>query len=578
MATETEQLEALKGSTIMLVDDEPTTIETLKIFLESEGYSNFITISDPRAVLHRLETEETDVVVLDLHMPHVGGFEILEAIRTHPKLSRTPVLMLTSANDPATKLEALELGATDFLGKPVDPSELALRLRNTLAAKAYQDRLSHYDGVTGLPSQNRFIERTDRTLATNARGGSAILHIQLIGFQRINDALGYGFGDALLRAAANRIGKFVRSGEFAAAGSRVQPMLARVGRDEFALFVPGIADRQQAETMAGRILEKFDQPFRSRTRDVSLKLAIGISMSRDSSGPVELLLRQARICSSRRSEAGGYLVYDAALGAQMARRMRLEHELRHAIERDELRLEYQPKVDTGSNQILGAEALIRWNHPTMGRIPPNDFIPLAEEIGFIDQIGEWALREACRQAQRWQVAGLPAITMSVNVSAIQFAGGALVGTVRSALADSGIDPGFLVLELTEGTLIEDLDSATEILNEITRMNVSVSVDDFGTGYSALSHLSRLPLDELKIDRSFVQGIPGDQKRATIVRAIVALAHGLGLSVVAEGVETREQLAYLRSLGCDQYQGYLYSAAVPPERWAELVRTKNGSPV
>jgi diguanylate cyclase (GGDEF)-like protein len=575
MAREVEQLEGLKGSTIMLVDDEPTTIETLKIFLEGEGYSNFVTISDPRTVLQRLASEDIDVVVLDLHMPHVGGFEVLEAIRSHPKLSYIPVIMLTSATDAATKLEALELGATDFLSKPVDPSELALRLRNTLAAKAYQDRLSHYDGVTGLPSANRFIERTDRALATSQRAGSAVLHIQLIGFQRLNDALGYGFGDALLRAAANRLGKFVRSDDFA--GPREgQPMLARVGRDEFALFVPGLADRRQAEAMAERLLATFAPPFRARTRDVPLKLGIGISLSPDAVGSAELLLRQARICSSSRSEAQGCTVYDAAFGAQMARRMKLEHALRHAIERSELLLEYQPKVDVGSNQILGAEALIRWKHPTMGRIPPNDFIPLAEEIGFIDQIGEWALREACLQGQRWQRAGLPAITLSVNVSAIQFASGQLVPTVRSALKESGLDPGFLVLELTEGTLIKDSEAAAEILNEIASMNVSVSVDDFGTGYSALSHLSRLPLDELKIDRSFVQGIPEDRKRSAIVRAIVALAHSLGLGVVAEGVETREQLAYLRKLGCDQYQGYLYSPAVPPERWPELIRAKNGA--
>jgi len=569
------QFESLKAATIMMVDDEPTTLEVLEEFLKGEGYRNFVTITDSRRALDHARSEAPDVLLLDLMMPHVGGLEILRAMRADHALEHVPVIILTSSVDAETKLEALELGATDFLGKPVDPSELALRLRNTLAAKAYQDRLANYDALTGLPNRRAFLERLERALR-RARAGSepcCIFQLGLDRFKQINDTLGNAVGDAILRGVAERLERVVRPGDLLGVPATGEAgTLSRIAGDEFSLLLPGVGSVERGARVAQRILASVAEPFSIDGKELFVTSSIGIALFPDDGEALETLLGNAGIAMShaKQERANTYRFYSPSLNAESAERLDLEGRLRRALEREELLLHYQPKVDIRTGRVVGAEALMRWQHPELGLVPPGKFIPVAEDSGLMAPMGEWALRAACRQATAWHAAGLPEVRISVNVSSLQFRSDALPGIVASALEESGLEPKYLVLELTESVIMENPESASRMLQQIKRMGLGLSIDDFGTGYSSLSYLKRFPLDELKIDRSFVKGVPHDADDAAIVSAIIGMAHGLGLVVVAEGVETREQLAFLEERGCEEFQGFLFSRAVPPAEWEALL--------
>ena len=571
------RLETVKGAVIMMVDDEPTIIEVLEAFLEGEGYENFVTTTDSREALPLLESRRPDVLLLDLIMPNLSGLEILSLIRNDQLLKHTPVIILTSSSEEETKLEALELGASEFLAKPVDPSELALRLRNTLATKAYQDHLTYFDGLTGLPNRRLFVERTDRALE---RAGSrsrecAVLHIDLDRFTQINDALGHRVGDTVLKAVAERLEKSVRISDLlgTSALQAESTPLSRVGGDEFLLFLAEIRSIDRAALIARRILSEISEPLCTDGQDLFLTSSIGIALFPGDGKDAEALAGNASVALSHAKQRGGndYQFYSKALNAESFERLSLENQLRGAPEREELLLHYQPKFDIRNGQIIGAEALMRWQHPELGLLLPERFIPIAEETGLIESLGEWALRAACRQNRAWQGAGLSPVPVSVNVSSKQFRSRSLPETIREALQASGLEANHLHLEVTESMLIENPQATFEMLREIRAMGLEISVDDFGTGYSSLSYLKSLPLDELKIDGSFVSGVPGDSDDVAIVIAIIGMAHSLGLRVVAEGVETEEQLAFLEEQGCDQYQGSLLGMPVAPDQWAALVR-------
>jgi diguanylate cyclase (GGDEF)-like protein len=572
-----------RSATLLMVDDEPTTIDVIEMFLQAEGYERLIPITDSRRALGAIAEERPDVVLLDLNMPEVGGLDILRAMRADEALAHVPVIILTSSADADTKLRALELGANDFLAKPVDPSELVLRLRNTLAAKAYQDQLEYYDRLTGLPNRRLFTERLGQALgsARRAEAHCAVLYIALDRFRHINDTLGRAVGDTLLSAAAGRIAKCVEDGAPpAAASGKPGRILSRVGGDEFAWLLSGCGSVEDAEQVARRLLSRLQDPFGLDGRELFTSFSIGIAFFPDDADNAEALLANAGIAMSHASRGGGNAVqfYNASLNARSAERLNLESQLRRALDRDEISLHYQPKVDIGTGRIIGAEALMRWRHPQMGSVPPNHFIPIAEESGLIASLGEWAIWCACRQGRIWHDAGLP-LPISVNLSAKQFHAGGIEETIRNALQGSGLEGRWLVLELTESMIMENFHESSDVLRALKDMGVEVSVDDFGTGYSSLSYLKRFPLDELKIDRSFVKGVPQDADDAAIVTAIIGMAHSLGLKVVAEGVETEEQLAFLRDRGCDEYQGFLCSKPVVAADWSRLLQEhSNGAGV
>ncbi len=572
------EAQALSDALIMLVDDEPTTTDIVQMYLEDAGYHRFVTTSDSVDALGLAQKAHPDVLLLDLMMPEVSGFDILGAMRADEELAHIPVIVLTSSTDAETKLRALELGATDFLAKPVDSSELVLRLRNTLSAKAYQDRLAYYDNVTGLPNRRLFMQRLERSLERAKQSGkrALILHIGLDRFKQINDTLGHTTGDVLLKMVGRRIEQCVRTTDVITRSSSTRGSssgtLSRIGGDEFTILLLDIEGTDAVTPMVRRLLDSLGDPFRLQGEDLFLTASIGIVVSPDDGEDVETLLKHAGIAMSHAKQRGRntYQFYSESLNAQSMRRLSLENALRKALENEELVLHYQPQVDA-AHRVTGAEALLRWNHPELGMIAPGEFIPIAEDTGLIVPIGDWVLQAACAQAHAWESAGLGRLRMSVNVSSRQFQDSRLlVESIRAAIERSGLSGESLVVELTESLLMVRPEKNVGALEAMKEMGLKLSIDDFGTGYSSLSYLKRFPLDELKVDQSFVRDVPADTDGAAIVSAIIAMAHSLDLTVVAEGVETAAQLDFLKSRSCDEYQGYLFSRPVTADALADLL--------
>ena len=349
--------------------------------------------------------------------------------------------------------------------------------------------------------------------------------------------------------------------------------VARLGGDEFVLVLGDTADRAEIDAIARRVVEALEHPVMIADVSVHASPSIGIAFYPQDAGTAEAVVAHADAAMyvAKQRGRGNVQYFEAAMAGVMQDRVRLESELHDALAQGQLEMHYQPKVDTATGLVHGAEALIRWRHPLRGMVPPGDFIPLAEECGVIAAIGEWVIREACRQARAWQVAGLPALRVAVNVSATQFRSGNLAKVVSCALAEAGLEARYLEIELTETAVMTNPEESIEILEQLSRMGVLVAVDDFGTGYSSMSYLRRLPIDKLKIDRSFIDEILSRPDDASIVGAIISLAHSLRLKVVAEGVETHEQLGFLKELGCDQYQGFHFSAALAARDFEALVR-------
>ena len=578
-AEQDSQLDKLKNALIMMVDDEPIMTEMIQTFLEDAGYRNFITTDQSAQAMALLALHRPEILLLDLIMPEVSGFDILHAMRADSSLQHMPVIVLTSSTDAVTKLQALELGAADFLAKPVDPSELALRLRNTLAAKAYQDQLAYYDALTGLPNRRLFLDRFNLELTNASRDakGVAILHIGLDRFKQINDTLGLRVGDAVLREAGQRVEQSVRVSDpsegLGSASSWVT--LSRVGGDEFAVLLPEAAHFENAAIVARRILNAMAEPVRVEGQEVFVSASIGISVFPYDGKETDTLLKHASIATYHAKEHGRntYQFYSREINARSVERLKLENELRKALKNDELMLYYQPKVDVKTGRMTGVEALLRWNHPKLGLVMPGVFIPLAEEAGLIVRMGEWVLQEGCRQAQAWHDAGLTGLGVSVNVSPQQFCQPGLMDAIRDALHRSGLEARYLTLELTESMIMENASRNIETLHEMKGTGLKISIDDFGTGYSSLSYLKRFPLDELKVDRSFLGDLQNGADDAAIVSAIIAMAHSLNLRVVAEGVETQRQLAFLKARGCDQCQGYLFAKPMPAEELTAMVERR-----
>lgn len=563
-------------SLIMMVDDEPINLEVLQTFLQDAGYKKFVQCSEPLKAMDVISVQRPDVILLDLVMPEMSGFEILKRMRNSDTLRHIPVIILTSSTDADTKLMALELGATDFLGKPFDPSELALRLRNTLSAKAYRDRLENYDSVTGLPNRRLLTERLERELRQAAGAGTvgAVIQLNLDRFKQINEALGLGIGDSVLKGVAMRLdlalGGAVAAGK---AGDPFNPpLLARLGGDEFTVLLMGLANGEAAAALAETLLAAVAAPFRAGGEEVVLAASAGVSVFPDDGMEAGALLNNAAVAMRQAKQKGGGCceVYSRELSAKSLNRLNVENELRRAIEREELRIFFQPKVRVENGRGSGAEVLVRWQHPERGLIGPDKFIPVAEETGLIVPLGEWVLRTACTQTADWLRTGLRVPRFSVNVASPQFRTLQFPKMVASALQDADLDPRFLGLELTESAMMEDAPRSIRALQELKEIGVRLSIDDFGTGYSSLAYLKRFPLNEIKIDKSFVLGVDTDADNAAIVIAIIAMARGLSLSVCAEGVETKSQLALLKRHACDECQGYLFSKPVPAETFAKML--------
>ncbi len=577
LAVQTAQL--MGQAKIMMVDDEPLNMEVLQVHLETEGYNRFVMLDDSAMALECLRQEKPDVLLLDLVMPKVSGFEILKSIREDAELGDTPVIVLTSSDDSDTKLQVLQLGATDFLSKPVDASELALRMRNTLSARAYQHKILNVDMLTDLPNRYQFTrhvgEEIKAAFKTDAK--TALLLININRFKAINDSLGPERGDEVLRAFADRLTDFMNQ---SCIGSNYcsqsgRQIVARAGGDRFAVLKP-IPDVVDVSDELCSLLEEFsrvmDEPFSVENQDIYLNLDIGVSTLTAQTRSVDALLNDAETAMMHAKSRGDaqYAFYSEQMDARARELLSMENGMRTAVENGEIFLVFQPKVNVPTGLIAGAEALVRWMHPEFGLISPVDFIPLAEDTGMIVSIGEWVLRESCQTAQQWREKGHPDFKIAVNVSIRQLHETDFIKIVQSALDDSGLPAASLVVELTENMIMENAETNIVKLQQLKEIGVKLSIDDFGTGYSSLSYLQRFPLDQLKIDRSFIKEIKSFKDRMPIVKAVTSLAHDLGLSVVAEGIETHHQLAHIMALKCEEYQGYYCSKPISAEEFYTLL--------
>lgn len=579
-AGEGEPRELINAS-VMMIDDEPIMIELVRAFLDEAGYREFVGLSDPVNALARIHAERPDVLLLDLMMPKVNGFQILEQVRADSQLKMTPVIVMTSASDAETKLRVLELGATDFLEKPVDPSELALRMRNTLAFKAYRDRLAFFDALTGLPNRRLFLNQLATSVRRAQRTGAqcALLHMDLDRFKQVNESLGHRVGDALLKAVAQRLNASLRGTDTIGRISEHPNeqssgwSISRVGGDEFTALLPDLKKIDHVEIVARRILSVMAKPFHIEGHELFITPSIGIAICPHDATESEQLLKcgDAALTHAKQRGRNNYSFYSTGINAKALERLTVENQLRRAVERNEFVLHYQPKINVRSGKLVGAEALIRWQHPERGLLSPDKFIPIAEEANLIDEIGRWVLFEASRQGKEWIDMGFNNCPVSVNVSSPQLRDQRLLRDVTEALQATGLPAQHLTVELTESILMGNTADVMDQLAQLAAMGVALSLDDFGTGYSSMAYLKQMPLAELKVDRSFVRGLPTERASVAIMSAVIALAHGLGLSVIAEGVETIEQLEFLQSKNCDLYQGYLFSKPVPAEQFLEMLR-------
>ncbi len=427
--------------------------------------------------------------------------------------------------------------------------------------------LATHDALTGLPNRVLMDDRISQCMALADRQSQtfAVILLDLDRFKLVNDSLGHGVGDELLKEVARRLKSVVREID----------TVARLGGDEFVLIITQSPDRDAVQAVARRIIESLNAPVRVAGLEIHTSPSIGIAFYPGDAATVETLLANADAAMYYAKQQGrnNYQCFMPRMNTATQEKVRLESDLHAALEHKQFELHYQPKVNTATGVMHGAEALLRWTHPVHGSIPPAKFIPIAEECGLIGAIGAWVVREACRQARAWQLAGLPSLRVAVNLSASQFRQGNIVAIIRNALDAADLDARFLEVELTESAVMSDPEESIAILETLSAMGVLVSVDDFGTGYSSMSYLRRFPIDKLKIDRGFINDVMSRTEDASIVRAIVSLAHSLNLKVVAEGVESTEQLEFLKSLGCDQYQGFHFSPALPAAQFEALARTK-----
>jgi diguanylate cyclase (GGDEF)-like protein len=554
---------------VLLIEDNPGDARLIQAMIEEEEGAPFqLHFADRLALgLEHLSASETALVLLDLSLPDSFGLETFTKVYTHSPT--VPIIVLTGNDDQKVALSAVKGGAQDYLVKGRLDRELLLRsMHYSIERKRYQVQLEHqanYDALTGLPNRNLLHDRLKQAVyAQRNPRNIAVVFMDLDHFKFVNDSLGHSVGDKLLKAMGERLRGTLREGD----------TVGRVGGDEFVLI---LADQNNEEVIfraMQRISAKVAEPITVEGKELYVTCSAGISLYPQDGPDVDTLLKNADAAMYRAKEHGrsNFQFYTSEMNERVNERLALEGALRRALERQEFLLHYQQKVDLRSDTIIGAEALVRWMHPEWGLVRPARFITLAEETGLIVPLGEWVLREACRQARAWLDEGLRPGVVSVNLSARQFRQQDLVRMVSRILEETRLEPQHLEMELTESMVMHNVDSAIATLQGLKSLGVRLSVDDFGTGYSSLSYLKDLPIDALKIDRSFVRDIGGGAEtgEGILAQAIISLGHNLHLKVVAEGVETDAQVRFLRRHGCDEVQGFLYGEPVAPEAHARLL--------
>jgi len=562
---------------ILVVDDIPENIHELLEALRDE-YRIQVASTGVQALAAVQGAVPPDLVLLDIVMPEMDGYEICRRIKATPTGNRIPVIFVTMVDATEQKVKGFGLGAADYITKPFDIDEVRARIRTHLelsrlrrfledlvAQRSAMLQISeekyrflmHRDPLTHLPNRELFAELLAHAILQAERDQArfALLFLDLDNFQTINESLGHRLGDQLLVEVSKRLQVLLPGCD----------AIARIGGDEFNIILDE-NEGMPVDLTAQRIIDAFAEPFAVGGGSVYVGVSIGIALYPDDGRGAETLQSSADAALHQAKVQGrGILRFFSPEMTQRARgRLTLEADLRRALERQELRLHYQPQVDLQSGEIVGLEALVRWQHPERGMVSPGEFIPLAEESGLVIPLGDWVLREACRQATQWTTAGLKPLRMAVNVSAVQLSRGHLVASVKDVLQDTGIAPELLELEITESFVMLDRDQSLRSLAELKALGVRLSIDDFGTGYSSLAYLQQLEVHKLKVDMSFVRDMIINSGNASIVKAVIAVGHSLGLEITAEGVETQNQARRLLAMQCDVAQGYLVSRPLPAE--------------
>jgi diguanylate cyclase (GGDEF)-like protein/PAS domain S-box-containing protein len=694
------------SATILIVEDEAQNRKLLEALLQPEGYVTLCAASGEEA-LASIAKRAPDLILLDVMMPGMNGYQVAAALKENPATSNIPIIMVSAQTDRTARLAGLTAGAEEYLTKPVDRAELWLRVRNLLRLKALGDllqnhgaileqqvrvrtadlqrfrtamdatadaiflvnratmrfvevnatacnmlgyareellaigprqiraaapelldysydaliaghgasdlaeihllrkdgslllveehrqalhsgedwiivgvmrditerkkaeqrlhHLAHYDALTGLPNRTLFYETLKKALARFTKDGwlVAVLCIDLDYFKNVNDTLGHAIGDELLVQFSNRLGQCVR----------IRDTVGRLGGDEFALILLMEGGKEGAARMASKIREVLRAPFELKGHEVTITASIGITIHPDDASDPEILMKYADTAMYRAKQAGRdtFRFFTAQMNTDVLARLDLETALRKAVENDEFVLHYQPKVQLSTGRIAGLEALLRWERPGHGLVSPKEFMPLLEETGLVLRLGSWVIATACRQIGTWMRSSIDPVRVSVNVAGRQFIEGDLEADVYQALADNDIPADLLELELTESSLMANTERTIATMQSLKKRGVHISIDDFGTGYSSLAYLRRFPIDKLKIDIAFVREITSNPDDTAIALAIIRMAHSLKLEVIAEGVETAGQLAYLRRHHCDLIQGYLFSPPLPALEMERMLR-------
>jgi diguanylate cyclase (GGDEF)-like protein len=623
------------NASILVVDDRENNVELIRSMLRAAGYVSVSFTTNPLDVCGLHRRNRYDLILLDLMMPKMDGFQVMEGLKEIEEIKpgeSLPVLVITAQAE--HKKRALQAGAKGFISKPFDRLEVLTHIRDALEIRLLQkvlqqsmaglenmrskrtaplqetgelpgrpngatqreeaDRrlpqLAHYDALTNLPNRTLFYESLKKTIrqAEASLRIISVLYLDIDDFKNVNDTLGRAIGDEVLRQFSVRLLECLR----------VTDMVARLGGDEFGciLFTPDASG--DAGVVASKIRESLRQPFEVQGNSIMLTASMGISIYPSDSLDPDTLVKNGDTAMYRSKKAGRdtYRFFTAEMNARAIQKLEQENALRKAVERNEFVLHYQPKVELLKGQITGVEALIRWNRPGYGFVPPSEFISVLEQTGLINQVGAWVLETACKQIAEWKRVGIGEIPVSVNVSGRQFSQVSLKRDViriieennvhpqllefelqtERALRENSIDSDLLELELTESSLMTHARKTISILKRLKGLGIRISVDDFGTGYSSLAYVKRFPIDVLKIDRSFVIDIITNPANAAITTAIIEMAHSLDVRVVAEGVETVEQLDFLRERGCDEIQGYYFAPPLPASEISKLLLNGNTS--
>ncbi|HEY9878199.1 MAG TPA: EAL domain-containing protein [Leptolyngbyaceae cyanobacterium] len=583
---------------VLVIDDERHNFDVIEALLSQEGYQLQYAASGQRA-LERLDRYRPDVILLDVMMPGLDGIEVCRRIKALSEWQSVPIIIVTALTAKEDLANCLSTGADDFLSKPINGLELRARVRsmlrireqylklesfNAVLEEAVQQRTAQLqdmifqDSLTQLPSRTFLLQKVGEALQAND-SPFALVYLDCDQFKLVNGSLGYDVGNQLLIAISERLKAHLRPGD----------VLARIGEDEFCFLLAQVPSVEAVQPLTQAVLSSFDAPFTVAGYEIFVTACLGVALGSNTQQPHEFLQSaDTAMYKAKLQGKGCCQIFDHAMHQATLQRLTLENDLRRALERQEFVTYYQPIVDLQAQKIVGFEALVRWRHPERGLVPPAEFIPCLEETGLIVPAGLLILKQACQQLSQWQQQGLTDLTISVNLSVRQFAHPTLLEDIDRVLVETDIDPISLKLEITESAIMDNPQIAIDLTKQLRSRGIHLSIDDFGTGYSSLSYLSRFPVDSLKIDRSFTQGLGTSPHDTEIVQAIVSLGHALGISLVAEGIETTEQLTYLQQLGSEYGQGYLFSRPlaleqatallIPVQDWKKLAMGKVFEPL